>query len=89
MKKALVAVLILAFIGTCVGAVIPRGFPTQGYKRRPAEERVQKQLVEYWSQPEVLKAIPQPMQGKVKDYVEEYKTNTIGAYKKHHPCAIL
>jgi 23S rRNA maturation mini-RNase III len=87
MKKALAVVLILAFIGTCVGAVIPRGYPTQGYKRRPAEDRVQKQLVEYWSQPEVLKAIPEPMKEKVQDYVEKYKDNS--KPKRHHPCAIL
>jgi hypothetical protein len=91
MNRGFLLVLLLACISTCIGTVIPRGFPTEGYTRRPGEEKVKQQLIQYWSQPDVLKQIPQPMKGKIKEYIKAYKSSedTSSSSKKHHPCEIL
>ena len=42
------------------------------YRRRKNSEKVNRKMVEYWSHPEVLATLPEPMREKVHTYIEKY-----------------
>lgn len=42
------------------------------YRRRKDSEKVNKKMVEYWSRPEVLATLPEPMKEKVHIYIKKF-----------------
>jgi hypothetical protein len=64
------------------------------YRRRKDSERVNKKMVEYWSQPDVLATLPESMREKVHIYIKkfpqyQYKGSSGGSdesRRKGDPC---
>jgi len=87
----------LALIVSAFGATVSRQYVDNDvYRRRRDQDRVHKKMIEYWSRPDVLPKLPQPMKTKVEDYIKmfpeyHYKkgvSTTSSGSKKKEPCII-
>jgi hypothetical protein len=69
------ALLVLLGLTTTVLAVhdLDHGYTNDAaYRRRKDSEKVNKKMVEYWSRPEVLATLPEPMREKVHIYIQKF-----------------
>ncbi len=95
MKSSNLLVL-FALISTVLAAYdLDHGYTNDAaYRRRQDSEKVNKKMVEYWSRPEVLATLPEPMREKVHIYIKKFpqyhykgSSGTSGkSRRKTHPC---